>query len=85
MTTSGNSPAVLLSDKLMVSVSPDMYEYLCLEAARRGVSLTQVYREEAQAIAELKRRELPREQLEKAAKRDYSNHPWLVGDQEKPF
>lgn len=62
-----------------------MDEYIRLEAKMRGVSIAQVRREEDEAARELKHIELPRARLEAAAKRDYSNHPWLAGDQEKPW
>lgn len=44
------------------------------------------YHKESEAAEKLKHLDLPRDQLEEAAKRDYSNHKWLQhGDEEKPF
>ena len=85
MSASGTPAFVLMIDGQSISVSTEMYEYLKLEAAQRGVSEVEVYREEMQAQEELKRFTLPRDRLEKAAQRDYSHHPWFHNDEVKPF
>jgi hypothetical protein len=76
---------VLVIDGQTIPVSAEMYEYLKLEAARRGLSEIEVYREEVQAEEELERLTLPRDRLEKASQRDYSHHPWWSGEETKPF
>jgi hypothetical protein len=85
MSTSHTPAFVLVIDGQSVSVSMEMYEYLKLEAAQRGVSEVEVYREEMRAQEELKRLTLPRDRLEKASQRDYSDHPWWSSDETKPF
>jgi hypothetical protein len=77
--------AMLMIDGQFVSVSTETCEYLKLEAARRGVSVVEVYREEMQAQEELKRLTLPHDRLEKAAQQDHSHHPWWSGNETKPF
>ena len=76
---------VVVIDGLNLRVPAEMYEYLKLQAARRGVSEVEIYREEMQAQEELKQLTLPRDRLEKASQRDYSNHPWWSGKETKPF
>jgi hypothetical protein len=83
--TSDTPARVLVIDGQSISVSTEMYEYLKLEAAQRGVSEVEVYREEMRAQEELKRLTLPRDRLEKASQRDYSDHPWWSSDETKPF
>ncbi|MCX7428695.1 MAG: hypothetical protein NTW96_24095 [Planctomycetia bacterium] len=76
---------MLMIDGQFVCVSTETCEYLKLEAAQRGVSVVEVYREEMQAQEELKRLTLPRDPLEKAAQQDHSHHPWWSGNETKPF
>jgi hypothetical protein len=85
MSTSDTPAFVLVIDGQSISVSTEMYEYLKLEAAQRGVSEIEIYREEMQAQEALKRLTLPRDRLEEASKRDYSHHPWWNNDETKPF
>jgi len=85
MSTSHTPAFVLVIDGQSVSVSMEMYEYLRLEASQRGVSEVEIYREEMQAEEELKRLTLPLDRLEKAAQRDYSQHPWWNNEETKPF
>lgn len=77
--------SMLMIDGQFVCVSTETCEYLKLEAAQRGVSVVEVYREEMQAQEELKRLTLPRDPLEKAAQQDHSHHPWWSGNETKPF
>ena len=85
MSASDTPAFVLVIDGQSISLSTEMYEYLKLEAAQRGVSEVEIYREEIHAQEELKRLTLPRDRLEKASQRDYSHHPWWSGDETKPF
>jgi len=85
MSASGTSEFVLMIDGQSFPVSREMHEYVKLEAAQRGVSETEIYREEIQAQEELKRLTLPQDRLEKAAQRDYRHHPWFHNDEVKPF
>ncbi len=85
MSTSHTPAFVLDIDGQSISVSTEMYEYLRLEAAQRGITEVEVYREEMRAQEELTRLTLPRDRLEKASQRDYSQHPWWSNEETKPF
>jgi hypothetical protein len=85
MSPSDYNAAILLVDDVATPIPNDLYEYIRFEAKRRDVPMVDIYREEMKAKEELKKIELPRDRLKKAAQRDYSNHPWLQGDEEKPF
>jgi hypothetical protein len=76
---------ILLVDDVATPIPNDLYEYIRFEAERRKVSMVDIYREEMTARDELKGIVLRRDRLERAAGRDYSNHPWLQGEAECPF
>jgi hypothetical protein len=85
MNPSDYNAAILLVDGMATSIPNDLYEYIRFEAERRNVSMVDIYREEMKAREELKGIVLRRDRLERAAQRDYSNHPWLQGEEQCPF
>ena len=85
MTFSDYDAAMFLENGAATPIPYDLYEYIKYESKRRGVPMADIYREEMEAREKLKQIALPRDRLEQAAQRDYSNHPWMQGEEDCPF
>jgi hypothetical protein len=69
----------------MVSLAPDMLEYLTYEAERRGISFGEVFAEESAARVIADAEAFSPEELAGLAANSKPNLQWLNGDEEYPF